>query len=81
MKTKKDSQITNHKSQIKDQTKIESFISLPELRMRERELKREWTEVGQVTDSALAECLTVSKDRGREHRESERRVSDGESER
>ena len=49
--------------------------------MRERELKKEWTEVSQVTDSALAECLTTSRDRGREHRESERQVSDGESER
>ena len=37
--------------------------------------------MSQVTDSALVECLTVSRDRGREHRESERRVSDGESER
>ena len=49
--------------------------------MHERELKKEWTEVSQVTDSALAECLTTSRDRGREHRESERQVSDGESER
>ena len=49
--------------------------------MHERELKKEWTEVSQVTDSALAECLTKSRDRGREHRESERQVSDGESER
>ena len=49
--------------------------------MRERELKKEWTEVSQVTDSTLTECLTVSRDRGREHRESERRVSDEESER
>ena len=49
--------------------------------MHERELKKEWTEVSQVTDSALAECLTTSRDKGREHRESERRVSDEESER
>ena len=49
--------------------------------MRERELKKEWIEVSQVTDSTLAECLTASRDRGRKHRESERRVSDGESER
>ena len=49
--------------------------------MRERELKKEWTEVSQVIDSALADCLTASRDRGRKHRESERRVSDKESER
>ena len=49
--------------------------------MHEREPKKEWTEVSQVTDSTLAECLTASRDKGREHRESERWVSDGESER
>ena len=37
--------------------------------------------MSQVTNSALAKCLTVSRDRGREHKESERRMSDGESER
>ena len=37
--------------------------------------------MSQVIDLALTECLTVSRDGGREHRESERRVSDGESER
>ena len=37
--------------------------------------------MSQVIDSALADCLTASRDRGREHRESERRVSDRESER
>ena len=37
--------------------------------------------MSQVTDSALVECFTASRDRGREHKESERRMSDGESER
>ena len=37
--------------------------------------------MSQVIDSALADCLTASRDRGREHTESERRVSDRESER
>ena len=74
----------SHKSQIKDQTKIESFIMILELRMCERELKKEWIE---VVNWVSPEWLSVSqpqgrRNRGREHRDkwSERRnVRRGES--
>ena len=45
---------------------------------RERELKKEWAEVSQVTNSALAKCFTASRDVDREQRESERRVMEWE---